>query len=221
MGIVLEDGSGVAIDWVTGPSYSSARRRLSVQSGQRKGRKELRLPIRALTSVIVVTEKVMRKQMGPLKSDSTASGGKVIAPRCASKPSRSWRGARRSQVQELRTSTLIRDHPIRGEDQRDFWGESEGSTPPLPQDSLPDGSEARNDFWFQETSYTAIKLNPESNFTRREKNLSRFHWNTLTFPELRRQTWMLCDKAASMIIGISMGQEIYLILGQVALSLLY
>ena len=33
--IVLEDGSGVAIDWVTGWSYSSARRRLNVQSGQR------------------------------------------------------------------------------------------------------------------------------------------------------------------------------------------
>ena len=39
MGIVLEDGSGVAIDWVTGRSYSSARRRLNVQSGQRKGGK--------------------------------------------------------------------------------------------------------------------------------------------------------------------------------------
>ena len=33
VGIVLEDGSGVAIDWVTGRSYSSARRRLNVQSG--------------------------------------------------------------------------------------------------------------------------------------------------------------------------------------------
>ena len=49
--------------------------------------------------------------------------------------------------QELRTSTLIRDHPIRGEDQRYFLGESEGSPPPLPQDSYPDAGEARNDFW--------------------------------------------------------------------------
>ena len=48
--------------------------------------------------------------------------------------------------QELRTSTLIRDHPIRGERQRDFLGESEGSPPP-PQDSLPDADEAINDFW--------------------------------------------------------------------------
>ena len=70
----------------------------------------------------------------------------MIAPGCASKPSRSWRGARRSQVQELRTSTLIRDHPIRGESHVDFLGKSEGSTPPLPQDSLPDAGEARNDF---------------------------------------------------------------------------
>ena len=49
--------------------------------------------------------------------------------------------------QELRTSTLIREHPIRGESRTDFLGESEGSLPPLPQDSYPDAGEARNDFW--------------------------------------------------------------------------
>ena len=49
--------------------------------------------------------------------------------------------------QELRTPTLIREHPIRGEGQRDFLGESEGSLPPPPQDSLPDVSEAINDVW--------------------------------------------------------------------------
>ena len=49
--------------------------------------------------------------------------------------------------QELRTPTLIRDHPIRGEVQRDFLGESEGSLPPSPQNSYPDAGEARNDFW--------------------------------------------------------------------------
>ena len=42
---------------------------------------------------------------------------------------------------------MIRDHPIRGEGQRDFLGESEGSPPSLPQDSYPDAGEARNDFW--------------------------------------------------------------------------
>ena len=48
--------------------------------------------------------------------------------------------------QELRTPTLIRDHPIRGESQRDFLGETEGSLPP-PHDSFPDAGEAINDFW--------------------------------------------------------------------------
>ena len=48
--------------------------------------------------------------------------------------------------QELRTSTLIREYPIRGEGHVDFLGESEGSLPPL-QDSLPDAGEAINYFW--------------------------------------------------------------------------
>ena len=48
--------------------------------------------------------------------------------------------------QELRTPTLIREHPIRGESIIDFLGESEGSPPPPPQDSLPDAGEAINDF---------------------------------------------------------------------------
>ena len=42
---------------------------------------------------------------------------------------------------------MIRDHPIRGEGQRDFLGESEDSPSPLPQDSYPDACEAINDFW--------------------------------------------------------------------------
>ena len=48
--------------------------------------------------------------------------------------------------QELRTSTLIRERPIRGESHADFLGESEGSLPP-PHDSFPDAGEAINDFW--------------------------------------------------------------------------
>ena len=49
--------------------------------------------------------------------------------------------------QDLRTSTLIGDHPIRGEGQRDCLGESEESPPSPSQDSHLDASEARNDFW--------------------------------------------------------------------------
>ena len=48
--------------------------------------------------------------------------------------------------QELRTPTLIREQPIRGEGHVEFLGESEGSLPP-PQDSLPEAGEAIKDFW--------------------------------------------------------------------------
>ena len=48
--------------------------------------------------------------------------------------------------QDLRTSTSIRERPIRGESHVDFLGESEGSLPP-PQDSFLDAGEAINDFW--------------------------------------------------------------------------
>ena len=48
--------------------------------------------------------------------------------------------------QELRTSTLIRERPIRGEGHVDFLGEPEGSLSP-PHDSFPDAGEAINDFW--------------------------------------------------------------------------
>ena len=48
--------------------------------------------------------------------------------------------------QDLRTPTLTREHPIRGESHVDFLGESEGSLP-QPQDSFPDAGEAINDFW--------------------------------------------------------------------------
>ena len=48
--------------------------------------------------------------------------------------------------QDLRTSTLIRQLPIRGESHFDFLGESEGSLPPA-HGSFPDTGEAINDFW--------------------------------------------------------------------------
>ena len=72
----------------------------------------------------------------------------------------------------------------------------------------------------QETSYTAITLNQESNFTRRERNHSLFHWSTLTFPERHIRIWMSSRRNASMITGISMGHETCQILGQVSHNLL-
>ena len=77
--------------------------------------------------------------------------------------------------QELRTSTLVRHRPMQGKFNIDFLGEPEGSLP-QPHDSFPDAGEATNDFGpCQETSYAAITLNQESNFTRREKNHSPLH----------------------------------------------
>ena len=49
--------------------------------------------------------------------------------------------------QDLRTSTLIRDHPIRGEEQGNLRGESDGSSSIPFQDSPLCDGDARNDFW--------------------------------------------------------------------------
>ena len=51
--------------------------------------------------------------------------------------------------QRLRTSTLIRDRPERGEEQEVLRGESDGlSSPnPLQDDSTRDDAEAKHDFW--------------------------------------------------------------------------
>ena len=73
----------------------------------------------------------------------------------------------------------------------------------------------------QETSYAAITLNPESNFTRREKNYSLFHSNTLMYPELLIRIRMSSKRSALMIIGTLMALETCLILGQVSHNLLY
>ena len=54
--------------------------------------------------------------------------------------------------QDLRTSTLIRHRPIRGESNIDFLVESEGSLP-QPHDSFPDAGEAINDFWSMSGSF--------------------------------------------------------------------
>ena len=83
--------------------------------------------------------------------------------------------------QVLRTSTLIRDNPDRGEEQWNLLGESDGSSPTPFQDSSPDDGEARNDCWsISGTTFAVITLNRESNCTCREKNHSQFHYDTST-----------------------------------------
>ena len=123
--------------------------------------------------------------------------------------------------QDLRTSTLVRQRAIQGESNIDFLGESEGSLPP-PHDAFPDAGEAINDFWSMSGNFIyRHHVEQESNFTRREKNHSLFHWNTLMRPELLTRIWMLSRRSASMIIGISMGQETCLVLGHVSLNSLW
>ena len=49
--------------------------------------------------------------------------------------------------QGLRTSTLIRNQPVRGESRQAFLDESKGSLPTTYfEDSYPDAGEARDDF---------------------------------------------------------------------------
>ena len=60
--------------------------------------------------------------------------------------SRRWTEPNFLEEIRMRTSSLIRERPIRGESHVDFLGESEGSLPP-PHDSFPDAGEAINEFW--------------------------------------------------------------------------
>ena len=46
----------------------------------------------------------------------------------------------------------------------------------------------------REISFIVNTWNPESNCTCRKKNHSLFHWNTLTSPEIHKQTWMYCRR---------------------------
>ena len=124
--------------------------------------------------------------------------------------------------QELRTPTLIREHPIQGESRRNFLGEWEWSLPPSPHDSLPDASEAINDFWSMSGNFIyRHHVEPRAKLYSPREESFPIPLDTLTYPELHIQTWTLSKKAASMIIEVSMGQEICLVLRQVSLSLLY
>ena len=74
--------------------------------------------------------------------------------------------------QVLRTSTLIRDNPDRGEEQENLPGESDGSPPPL-QNSSPDDGEARNDFWSISGNYILPSSRwTESQTVRAERRIS-------------------------------------------------
>ena len=121
---------------------------------------------------------------------------------------------------------MIRHRPIRGESHVDFLGESEGSLPP-PHDSFPDAGVAINDLWSMSGNFIyrhlvepSVKL-----YSPREESflipLKYIDVSTLTYPELLIRIWMSSKSDASMIIGISVGQEICLNHGQVSLNFLF
>ena len=126
--------------------------------------------------------------------------------------------------QGQRTSTLIRNHPVRGESREDFLGESKGSPPTTYfQDSYLDAGEARDEFWsisgdfiYRHHVGPRVKL-----YTPREESISIPLEYILRSSELLIQPQMLCRKAASMINGTSMDQEICLLHGQVSHNSLY
>ena len=81
--------------------------------------------------------------------------------------------------QALKSSTLRRNWPIRGEGHHDFLGESEGWSPPAQhfQDSYPDAVEARNDFWSISGDFKNRQhVEPRGKlYTPEEKNHFLFH----------------------------------------------
>ena len=106
-------------------------------------------------------------------------------------------------VQDLRTSTLIRQRPIRGESQVHFVvGESEGSLPP-PHDSFPDAGEAINDFWSMSGNFI---------FRHHVEPRVKLRIPTpLQYIDVTRGThtnWDVMQERRIDDIGISMGQEI-------------
>ena len=101
--------------------------------------------------------------------NATTENGKFILPVADGR----MKFAREDQ--ELRTSTLIRQRPIRGESHLDFLGESGGLFHHLTTRFRMPVKRLMTFGPRQETSYAAIKLNPESNFTRRGKSHSLCH----------------------------------------------
>ena len=116
----------------------------------------------------------------------------------------------------------IRDRPIRGESNIDFLGESEGSPPPLPQDTYPDAGEAINDLWSMSGNFTyrhhvepRVKL-----YSPREESFPI----PLKYIDVTRTTHTNLDvkqEKRMMIIGTLMALETCLILGQVSHNLLF
>ena len=124
-----------------------------------------------------------------------------------------WRRSRHANIHLDTAATKSRRSHI------DFRGESEGSLPP-PHDSFPAASEAINDFWSMSGNFIyrhhvepGVKL-----YSPREESFPI----PLKYIDVSRTTHTNFGcQARAMIVGISMSQEICLILGQGSHNLLY
>ena len=95
--------------------------------------------------------------------------------------------------QRLRTPTLTRDRPERGEEQEILRGKSDElvSPTPLQEDSTRDDEEAKNEVrtTYRIMHFIVITLNPESNCTCRKKKQFLFRRSTSTLPEQHIHHW--------------------------------
>ena len=95
-------------------------------------------------------------------------------------PDRTCKEKRSGGDQDLRTSTLIRDRPDRGEEQGNLQGESDGIHHLFKTHRQMMVKQETISGPFQVILSTVITLNPESNCTCREKHHSQFHYDTST-----------------------------------------
>ena len=113
--------------------------------------------------------------------------------------------------QRLRTSTLARDWPERGEEQEILQGiQMYGILHPIFKKTQPVMMWKRKMISgrSQENSFIANKWNPESNCTCRKKNHFLFQLNTLTLPERHTHPWMYCWRKLLKITGTWMEKKL-------------
>ena len=139
--------------------------------------------------------------------------------------------------QDLRTSTLILDRPIRGDSHIDFLGESEGSLP-QPHDSLPDAGEAINDFWSMSGNFVfRRRVEPRVKLPLAERRVIPYsteaHWRIqnylykfgcharethpwlLEYRWIKRFVWFLVRFHTIYSIGWKSSRRIYVVRGEI------
>ena len=105
--------------------------------------------------------------------------------------------------QELKKSTLTRDHPIRGERHQDFPGESEGPPPPPHfQDSFLDAGEKPNDFWFISEDFTCDH-HVDSRVKLCASRAESFTYSTEMYWRLQEYSYKIQEKTHRWFVGFS------------------